>query len=849
MNANCSVRSALLAASLIAGLPAAWSDPPASTDHIITVPSSASLIHLGSLDSFDITQGGKRAAEQLLKFIETGDKQAARFALSIFDDIIPDENFGGEYTALRWVIECELEPEATRKEKFLKDPHVEGFRLMLSENKWEPLRSYLRDKYHLGDTKVDEKNFLDFTQIKQRNRYLEDFILFNNPARESWEKSSKMIAALKLRPGEKVADIGGGPGFFSFKFANIVGEKGKVYSIDNNEDHIGYLKHTIERLKIKNVEPVMPRQDDAGIPEQVDLVFMCSLYHNLYAILSDEERDALIGSMRAKLKDSGRLVIVDNGPVQGTLPYHGPFIDRSLIISQITQMGFEFTGQEQFIPQRYMLFFKPRPGENKALKRPRAKMPPPISDGGIVARSLAELPPTPGVAEFVDGDPNRIRALSHRSLLRTLITGASPTYTMKGRDNARKLYDGLLKMDRSAIAEAGRTYGELIPKERVGDEYTALQWFCDFILASDEEKKKFVTNPLEADYLEFFAGKNFERLRTYLKNKYVLAEIEKDMAEMISTPPEEATKTRPARSAPGKTGATGQGSAAPATEGQTAPEKAGDKSAGATTASLTPSKADASAKEAGTGDGKRDRQRSDLPQRPKPPSLEERDKENRRLEELGIQSPPPPYQGLKLDVDVTTLIAWWEYLAYSNPHREEWEKTSKMLAFLDIKPGERVADVGSGGGYYTFKFADLVGKQGKVYALDLVEEQLANLRRGAEKAGYTNIETILSKENDCTLPENSLDVAYLCSLYHATYVTSMEYVKDGFVNSMKKALKPGGRLVIVDNQPLSDLAGGYYGPRIAKELLISQLLHYGFKFKSFAQFVPQRYVLVFEVEK
>ena len=99
------------------------------------------------------------------------------------------------------------------------------------------------------------------------------------------------------------------------------------------------------------------------------------------------------------------------------------------------------------------------------------------------------------------------------------------------------------------------------------------------------------------------------------------------------------------------------------------------------------------------------------------------------------------------------------------------------------------------------------------------------------------------------LPENSLDVAYLCSLYHATYVTSMEYVKDGFVDSMKKALKPGGRLVIVDNQPLSDLSGGYYGPRIAKEMIIAQMLKYGLKFKSYAQFVPQRYVLVFEVDK
>ena len=795
--------------TLFAATGAAENTPAAKADDtIIKVTSQASLIHLGSLDSFDITSGGTRAAEQVLKFIETGDRMAAQKALNIYDQIIPDENFGGEYTALKWIVECELEPEATRKEKYLSDPQVEGFRLMLSEDKWAPLRAYLRDKYHLGDEKVDSKNFLDFTQIKRRNRYLEDFILFANPARESWEKTSKMMDVLDLKPGMKIADIGSGPGYFSFKFARIVGDKGKVYAVDNNEDHVGYMKHTIERLKIKNVESVMPKQDDAGIPERVDLIYMCSLYHNFYAILSDEERDALISSMRRSLKEGGQLVVVDNGPVDGTLPYHGPFINRAFIISQLTHQGFELVRQEQFIPQRYMLIFKLLPGQGNPPKRPREPLPARLPESGIIANSIKELPPTPNVAEFVDGDPTQIRALSHRSLLRTLITGTSPTYSTKGRAVARQFYDALNSMDKKKLAEIGKMYGDLIQRERVGDEYTALQWFCDYMVASDEDKKKFITGPLVADYVDFFTAKNYDRLKIYIRNKYVLGDIEKAMNEMLSKSLDEDN---------------------PAAKGGPAKAK-GPKDGGA-------------AKKKGGSE------QASLPQRPKPPTSAEREAESIRLEEMGIQPPPPPYQTLKLDVEISTLIAWWEYLAYSNPRREEWEKTSKMLNFLDIKPGASVADVGSGGGYYTFKFANLVGDTGKVYALDLVDEQLDNLRRGAEKAGYKNITTIKSKENDCMLPENSLDVAYLCSLYHAVYVTSMEYVKDGFVDSMKKALKPGGKLVIVDNQPLSDLSGGYYGPRIAKEMIIAQMVKYGLKFKSFAQFVPQRYVLVFEVEK
>ena len=785
--------SILVALTLIPATGFAREKKSAQPDTIIHVTSKSSLIHLGSLDSFDVTAGGKEAARDILNFLEKGDRAAAKNAITIYARIIPDENFGGEYTALQWLMECELAPEQVREEEFLADPFVRSFHDFLAADDWKFFREFIRSKYHLDEIPGAKQD----PDAATRSRFMEDFILFANPRRESWEKTSKMIAAVGLKPGEKVADIGSGPGYFSFQFARLVGPEGKVYAIDNNADHLVYLKKVIADLHIPNVVPVMPRGADIGVPEKVDLVYMCSLYHNLYAIMTDEERDGMIDSIKSVMKPGARFVLADNGPVDGKLPYHGPYITREMIIDQFRHLGFELTGTHQFIPQRYMLVFKLRadakkPGE-KWPDAPKLSIP----KGGLIVNDLRKLPATPGISEIVDGNPGKIRVLSHRSLLRAQLPGTSATFSTAGRAAAEVMLGALRTKDAAKFKSARELYAALIPKERIGDEYSALQWFCDYALTPDAERAKLIPNPLVADYVAFFAGDDFKKLTTYLKNKYVLEELKPKLEELGKHEADRLKKLDVITpSAVSETPAT------PRTLTATGNVNKGGPAALAV------------------------------------------EKSTENSDDL-----PAPYPLLPLDISADTLIEWWEYLVFMNPRRAEWEHTEQMLGVLKIKPGQTVADVGSGAGYFTFKFADMVGKSGTVLALDLVKDQLENLKRSAALAGITNIRTVVSKENNCTLPENSIDMAFLCSLYHASYVNSLEYVKDGFVGSLRAALKPGGKLVVADNMPLADKAGGYYGPRISKEMLIAQLTHYGFKFSSYAQFVPQRYVLIFTVEK
>ena len=88
----------------------------------------------------------------------------------------------------------------------------------------------------------------------------------------------------------------------------------------------------------------------------------------------------------------------------------------------------------------------------------------------------------------------------------------------------------------------------------------------------------------------------------------------------------------------------------------------------------------------------------------------------------------------------------------------------------------------------------------------------------------------------------------MCSMYHAVYIANLEYVKDEFIESLKKALRRGGRLIVVDNDITAKDAPAYFGPGIAKELIIAQLSYYGFRLEEIKQFVPQRYILTFRVE-
>jgi ubiquinone/menaquinone biosynthesis C-methylase UbiE len=124
--------------------------------------------------------------------------------------------------------------------------------------------------------------------------------------------------------------------------------------------------------------------------------------------------------------------------------------------------------------------------------------------------------------------------------------------------------------------------------------------------------------------------------------------------------------------------------------------------------------------------------------------------------------------------------------------RDRWQQPDTVIRSLAVKPGDHVADVGAGGGYFTFRLAEAVGPTGKVYAVDVDSSNLEYIARRARERGYANVETILAKYDDPLLPVAGVDLIFTCNVYH-----HLENRPEYF-DTAARYLRPNGRVALID---------------------------------------------------
>jgi SAM-dependent methyltransferase len=167
------------------------------------------------------------------------------------------------------------------------------------------------------------------------------------------EEPDRMLAALEIKKGSVVADVGAGVGYHVWRLSEIVGPTGKVVAEDIQEEMLRLLKNNIDARNIKNVEAVLGSPTDPKLPKNsFDLVLMVDVYHEF------SEPVAMMKHIQAALKPDGRLVLVEfrkedpNVPIQ---PLHKMSLPE--VRSELEPLGFRFQRSLEFLPWQHVIFF------------------------------------------------------------------------------------------------------------------------------------------------------------------------------------------------------------------------------------------------------------------------------------------------------------------------------------------------------------------------------------------------------------------------------------------------------------------------------------------------------------
>ena len=193
-----------------------------------------------------------------------------------------------------------------------------------------------------------------------------------------------------------------------------------------------------------------------------------------------------------------------------------------------------------------------------------------------------------------------------------------------------------------------------------------------------------------------------------------------------------------------------------------------------------------------------------------------------------------PHEMHRLHQDSTAYIAMLE-----DPARDAYQKPAEVVAALALKPGEVVADIGAGSGYFALRMAKEVGPTGRVYAVDVSPEMIVHLNRRLRDAGVVNVQTILSAPDDPLLSNASIDRFFVCDTWH--------HIDDQakYLALMKRMLRPGGQVVMIDFQKRDLPVGPPLAMKIARDDLVKQMEGAGFRLAKEHTFLPYQYFLIF----
>ncbi len=177
-----------------------------------------------------------------------------------------------------------------------------------------------------------------------------------------------------------------------------------------------------------------------------------------------------------------------------------------------------------------------------------------------------------------------------------------------------------------------------------------------------------------------------------------------------------------------------------------------------------------------------------------------------------------PFRDPKLDVKAWTT-------RFEGESREVWRAREQLIAAAGFTTGATVADIGTGSGLFIKYLADAVGPTGRVIATDISQPFLENAAKRAAEAGLANVTTVLATTHATGLAPASIDEAWICDVYH--------HFEDpaAMLADLRRALKAGGRLVIVDFHRIAGKSSDFIMKHVRadRETVIAEIVAAGFQ--------------------
>ena len=174
-----------------------------------------------------------------------------------------------------------------------------------------------------------------------------------NPRRARWQKPSVLVRGLGLRRGQVVAEIGSGPGYFTPRLARAVGPSGHVYAVDPEAAVLDVLRRRVARMGVRNVTPVLSRDDDPLLPRgRCDVAVLINCYHHMHG------RVAFLRRLVSELPKSARVVNIDWDEKTEFGPPAKRRVSRSRFLRDARRAGLCLVTDRPLLPHQYFLVLR-----------------------------------------------------------------------------------------------------------------------------------------------------------------------------------------------------------------------------------------------------------------------------------------------------------------------------------------------------------------------------------------------------------------------------------------------------------------------------------------------------------